>query len=245
MDATGIGMTTAPHPPFPPTPFPFAIVGFDLDGTLLDTHLDLAAALNRALALAGRAPLPPDVTRTLIGGGTAKMLERGLRLTGGIVNDEAFARLRDALVAYYEDHIAVHTRPFLGVEPMLADLAERGVKCAVVTNKLERLAVKLVAELGLGERFYTVIGGDTLGPGRAKPAPDLLLEMIARGGGGGGKAAYVGDTSFDSRAAAAAGMPCVIVRFGYPDMAQDALRADAMIDRFADLVPTLLELTAG
>ena len=77
-----------------------------------------------------------------------------------------------------------------------------------MTNKLEHLARRLLDELGLSPRLYTIIGGDTLGPGRAKPAPDLLLEMVARGGlSAHGRAAYVGDSSFDTGAARAAHLP--------------------------------------
>jgi phosphoglycolate phosphatase len=217
--------------------FPFAIVGFDLDGTLIDTHEDLAAALNHALALAGRPALANQTTRGLIGGGTAKMLERGLVATGGMLPDEPFAELRDALIAYYEDHIALHSRLFSGGEAMLTMLSERGVKCAIVTNKLERLAIKLIDTLGLGSRFFTVIGGDTLGNGRAKPAPDLVREMIRRGGGG--PAAYVGDTSFDTRAAAAAGVPCIVVSFGYNDLPVAELGGSRVIDHFDQLVAAL------
>ena len=226
--------------PFGFDPFALEIVGFDLDGTLVDSHLDLAAAFNHALATIGRPALAPDVTRTMIGGGTARMLERGLEQTGGMVERAAFKRLRDELVGYYEAHIAVHTRLFPGGDAMLTGLAEQGVKCALVTNKFEHLAVKLIAALGLAERFYTVIGGDTLGPGGAKPAPDLLIEMQRRGGGG--HAAYVGDTSFDTRAAAAAGMPCILARFGYPDAPDDELRFAAAIDHFDQLIPALERL---
>jgi phosphoglycolate phosphatase len=116
---------------------------------------------------------------------------------------------------------------------MLDSLAERGVALALVTNKREHLARRLLAELGLSDRFFTLIGGDTLGPGRGKPAPDPLLEMIARGPPG--RAAYVGDTTYDTRAAPA-------VRFGFCDVPPDELGADALIDSFADLIPTLERL---
>jgi phosphoglycolate phosphatase len=216
---------------------PFDIVGFDLDGTLVDTHKDLAAALNHALVLAGRTELPPVTTRGLIGGGTAKMLERGLLANGDMVEDARFAELIGELVSYYEDHIAVHSRPFPGGEAMLTNLGERGVKLAIVTNKLERLAVKLIDALGLAERFYTVIGGDTLGPGHAKPAPDLLHEMVVRGGGG--RAAYVGDTTFDTRAAHAAGLPCVVASFGYNDFPKQDRHGNVVIDHFDKLAGAL------
>lgn len=219
--------------------FPFPIVGFDLDGTLLDTHEDLGAAVNHALALTGRPPVPVAEVRHLIGGGARKMLERALDLTGGI-DEAAFDPLYRALLDFYTQNIAVHTRLYPGGEAMLDGLAARGVKLAVVTNKVESLARKLVDELGLTARFAAIIGGDTLGPGRAKPARDMIDEMIARLGGG--RAAFVGDTTYDIRAARAAGVPCVAVSFGFHDKPPPELGADAVIDHFAELIPTLIRL---
>lgn len=219
--------------------FPFPIVGFDLDGTLLDTHEDLGAAVNHALALTGRPPVPVAEVRHLIGGGARKMLERALDLTGGI-DEAAFDPLYRALLDFYTQNIAVHTRLYPGGEAMLDGLAARGVKLAVVTNKVESLARKLVDELGLTARFAAIIGGDTLGPGRAKPARDMIDEMVARLGGG--RAAFVGDTTYDIRAARAAGVPCVAVSFGFHDKPPPELGADAVIDHFAELIPTLMRL---
>ena len=166
------------------TDFPYDIVGFDLDGTLLDTHADLGAAVNHALALAGRPAVPTaDSMRSLIGGGGqahagARAVRRRRRR-----QMRNFKPLYAQLLGYYEANIAVHTRLFPGGEAMLDDLASRGRKLAVVTNKFERFARLVLDELGLSPRFYTIIGGDTLGPGRAKPARDQLDEMIcARAG---------------------------------------------------------------
>lgn len=225
--------------------FPFDIIGFDLDGTLLDTHLDLGAAVNHALGLAGRAPVPPGQVRALIGGGGRSMLRRALDLTGGMVADDHFAELHTALLDHYEANIAVHTRLFPGGEAMLNDLAGLGVKLAVVTNKLEALTLRLLGELGLTSRFFTVIGGDTLGPGRAKPARDPIDAMIARAiaQGSGGRAAFVGDTTFDTGAALAAGIPCVAVSFGFNDVSLQAMGADREIDHFDALVPALLSIS--
>ncbi|MBC2666600.1 HAD-IA family hydrolase [Novosphingobium flavum] len=224
------------------TDFPFAIVGFDLDGTLVDTHADLGVALNHALRLAGRAEVPAGQVRDLIGGGARQMLDRALAITGGPLPEAEVQSLHADLVAFYRANIAVHSRLFPGGEEMLAALEARGVRLAVVTNKLESLAVRLLEELGLAPRLAAIIGGDTLGPGRAKPAPDLLHEMVARLGGG--KAAYVGDTSFDTRAAQAAGLPCVAVRFGFADAPLESLGADAVIDHFEELLPALEHLAA-
>jgi phosphoglycolate phosphatase len=221
------------------TDFPFDIVGFDLDGTLLDTEKDLGAAVNHALAIAGRPPVPEGETRGLIGGGGRKMLARALDMTGG-EPEQGHDALYDELIAYYTANIAVHTRPFPGCLDALDELAARGVKLAVVTNKLEHLAVRVLEELGMTGRFFTIIGGDTLGKGRAKPAPDQLHEMVARAGGG--RAAYVGDTTYDTRGARAAEMPCIAVSFGFNDLPPGELGANAAIGHYDELVPALLSL---
>ncbi|HMP44095.1 MAG TPA: HAD hydrolase-like protein, partial [Sphingopyxis sp.] len=174
------------------TAFPFAIVGFDLDGTLVDTAGDITAALNHALDLAGRAPLSEAEVRPMIGLGTAHLLEQGLAATGGLVEGES-TRLYDELIAYYDAHIAVHSRPFPGLVEALDRLDALGVRTAVMTNKLEHLARRLLGELGLADRFVTIIGGDTI-PGFAKPAPEPIRAMIDACGGG--RTAFVGDSIF-------------------------------------------------
>src|SRR3546814_11320257 len=115
--------------------FPFAIVGFDLDGTLVDTLDDLAAALNHALALAGRPPLSRDAVRPLVGLGTAHLLEGALAATGGVPKDDV-PRLLQELITYHKAHIAVHSRPFPGLIDALDRLDALGVRTAVVTQKL-------------------------------------------------------------------------------------------------------------
>ncbi|WP_324698818.1 HAD hydrolase-like protein [Novosphingobium aerophilum] len=227
------------------TDFPFDIVGFDLDGTLLDSLGDLAVALNHALSIEGRPAIPVSEVRDLVGGGARKMLAKGLDVTGGPVSEARLDELHHELIAYYADHIAVETRLYPGGEAMLRGLAERGVKLAVVTNKLERLAVKIFEEMGLSHHFFTVIGGDTLGPGRAKPKPDLIDLMLERAGSGRSgavRAAFVGDTTYDTGAAAAAGLPCVAVSFGFNDKPASELGATVVIDHFDELIPALESL---
>ncbi|MEL0210378.1 MAG: HAD-IA family hydrolase [Novosphingobium sp.] len=221
--------------------FPYDIVGFDLDGTLLDTSRDLGVALNHALSLAGRPPVPLDETKRHIGGGAAQMLRSALTESGG-VDEAAFPGLQGSLIEFYGQNIARHTELFAGGAAMMDALDERGVKIAIATNKAEALAVKLFEELGLLHRFACVIGGDTLGRHRAKPKPDMLHEMVSRCGGG--RAAFVGDTTFDVGAAKAAQMPVVAVRFGFNDLPADDLGADAVIDHYDELVPTLERLAS-
>lgn len=222
------------------SPFPFAIVGFDLDGTLLDTSIDIGHALNHTLKLVGRPMIPLTEMRRLIGGGTGQTLRAALEETGGALPEDETRALQDELYQFYEANIATHTRLYPGGEAMLDGLADRGVTLAVATNKIERLARKVFTELGLLDRFATIIGGDTLGPGKAKPAPDMLREMVERCGGG--AAAFVGDTTYDIGAARAAKLPVVAVSFGFHDLPPRQLGADAVIDHFDELVPTLSAL---
>lgn len=219
--------------------FPFDIVGFDLDGTLLDTSPDLTAAVNHALAAAGRAPLTVEQVEPMIGGGAKVMLEKTLAATGGCDPDE-FRRLYKLLLGYYEAHIADATQPFPGMLAALDDLAARGVKVAVVTNKFEAFAVKLLDLLGLSDRFACVIGGDTLGKGNAKPSPAPIRAMIERCGGG--RAAFVGDSIYDIEAGRAAGVPTIAVGFGFLLQPVESLGANAVIDHFDQLLPTLERL---
>lgn len=218
------------------TDLPFDIVGFDLDGTLLDTSRDLGVALNHALGTIGRPAVPYGQVKNLIGGGSGLMLRRALALTGGDGGVD-FEALRQVLIAHYTDNIAVHTALYPGGAEMLNALETAGVKLAVVTNKPHHLAVKLFDELGLLHRFVSVIGGGTH---PLKPAPDALHAMIAECGGG--RAAYVGDTTFDTGAARAAGIPSVVVSFGFNDAPLHALGADAVIDHFDSLIPALSRL---
>lgn len=218
---------------------PFDIVGFDLDGTLLDTSGDLAAAVNHALASAKRDPLPVEKIRTMIGGGSRHMLAQGLAATGGCSDDE-LDRLQRLLLDYYADHIAVDTAPFPHCLAALDTLAAQGVRLAVVTNKTEALAKRLLEALDLTARFVTIIGGDTMGPGRAKPSPAPIHEMIARLGGG--RAAFVGDSIYDVQSAKAAGLPVVACSFGFLDRPVGDLGADAVMDDYADLVDILARL---
>lgn len=217
--------------------FPFHIVGFDLDGTLVDTAADLTAAINHALALIDRAPLTEVEVRPMIGLGAKHMLGQGLLATGGIP-DGAVERLLPDLLHYYEAHIAVHSRPFPGLIDALDRLDQLGVCTTVVTNKAERMARALLAELGLADRMAAIIGGDTLGV--RKPSPEPILAMIGQSGGG--RTAFVGDSIYDVEAARAARTPSILVRFGFLDRPAEAFGADHIIGHYDELVPLLAGL---
>jgi phosphoglycolate phosphatase len=222
------------------TGFPFDTIGFDLDGTLVDTAPDLCRAVNHALSTIGRPPLDEQATREVIGGGTRAMLARALERTGGTVGEEQFEQLYLSLIDHYERHTSEHSAPYPGCLAALDALAARGCRLAVVTNKQEYLARKLLDELGLTHRFAAILGGDTLGPGRSKPQRDMLDEALRRCGGS--RFAMIGDSSFDVRAARAAEVPVMVLAGGYHDAPPETLGADALIGSFDELVAALERL---
>ena len=199
---------------------------------MLDTSGDLAAAVNHALATIDRPPVAPERVRGMIGGGAKNMLRHAMTATGGCGEDE-FRPAYKALLSYYGDHLCVHTAPFPGTVAMLDRLAAQGVKLAVVTNKFESFATRLLADIGLAARFDTIIGGDTLGAGKSKPDRALIDLMVERLGGG--RAAFVGDSIYDIEAAHNAGLPAVAVSFGFLLQPVGTFGAEAVIDRWDEL----------
>ena len=221
------------------TKFPFDIIGFDLDGTLIDTSGDLTAAVNHVLSSVGRPLLSQETVKQHIGGGAKLMLQQGLEATGGIPGDD-FKPLYRQMLGFYETNLSVHSRPFDGALALLDELDAVGVRYAVVTNKFESLAVKLLTDLNLAHRMGCILGADTLGKENAKPSGAPIFEMINRCDGE--KAAYVGDSIYDVMAANNAGVPSVAVSFGFLHGPVEELGADVVIDHFDELIPTLQRL---
>jgi phosphoglycolate phosphatase len=217
-----------------------ATIIFDLDGTLIDTAPDLIATLNVILGREGLPGMPENEARTLIGQGAKRMLERGLARAGQTGGD--LDRLFADFIAYYADHIADRSRPYPGMEAALDTLAGRGCTFAVCTNKLEKLAVRLLVSLGLAGRFVTICGQDTFSV--QKPHPEALLGTLRRAGGSLDRAVMVGDSLTDIATAKAALMPVVAVDFGYTDVPVMELGPDRIIshyDHLPDAVAMLLE----
>ena len=159
---------------------PFDIVGFDLDGTLLDTSGDLAAAVNYAIATDGRPPLPVEAIHPFVGKGAKVMLQRALDASGGY-DDAMLARMLPILLDYYEQNLAIHSLPYPGLTAAMDALQAAGVKLAICTNKAERFTIPLLHQIGLSDRFASVVGGDTVGIAKPDPAP--IHAMVERAGG--------------------------------------------------------------
>lgn len=212
----------------------FDIVGFDLDGTLIDTSGDLAAATNYAIGQVGRAPFPVEAIKPFVGKGAKVMLERALTASGECTPD-LITQTLPMLLDYYQQNLAIHSLPYPGLLAAMDALDAAGVKMAICTNKAERFAVPLMEQLGLAHRFASIIGGDTVGVAKPDPAP--IHAMVARAGGG--SAVFVGDTINDIAGARNAGIPSVAVSFGFVDGTVEELEADAVIHHFDELTPLL------
>ncbi len=215
------------------TEIAFDIVGFDLDGTLVDSSADLAAAVNHALGTIGLAPHGIEEIKRYVGKGTRIMLERAMKASGDFTPERLDA-LTPVLMEYYDANLVNHTRPYPGALHAIEVLRARGVKVAICTNKFERFTLPMLDRLNIAHLFDAVIGGDTVG--QAKPHPEPLQAMAERAGGG--RCVFLGDTSNDIDGAKNAGMASIAVSFGFVDASAE-LGADAILHRFDDLVPML------
>ena len=220
--------------------FPFKAVGFDLDGTLLDTFRDLGAAVNHALELGGFDPVPVGSSKDLIGGGAKIMLAQAVEAQGGM-SEEDFRALYKAMLRYYAEHNAVHSAPYPHAREVVADLTSRGVKVAVVTNKFEEFARSILAQLDFIDPFETVIGGDTMGKGEdgrflSKPHPEPVLYAMKLLGSKPEETIFVGDSPHDMASGRAAGVKTAAVLWGPFDRDQLAPHSpDYWIETPADL----------
>jgi 2-phosphoglycolate phosphatase len=189
---------------------------FDLDGTFADTAPDLGAALNYLLNLHGKPPLPLETIRPQASHGSLGLLKLGFNIEP---NAPSFADLRDAFLDYYASHICVHTILFSGMAELIEILEQRGLLWGIVTNKPHRFTLPLMQALGYAQRAACLISGDTCA--RAKPFPDSLLKASELLEIAPQHCLYLGDDKRDAEAAQAAGMRCIIARYGYHDSLEE------------------------
>ena len=211
---------------------PHAVL-FDLDGTLVDTAEDLAWALSRTLDGLGRHAVSSAEVRGMIGGGIEELLRQGLAATGGAIVGAEFAKAVDDCRQLYNDHVADRSRPYDGVEEALPALTAAGLRLGVCTNKPEGASRRLLAALGLDDWLPVVVGGDSLDvrkpdPATARAALDLLAATPET-------ALLVGDSVTDVALARAAGLPVVLVDYGYSQEPVETLGADAVISTLTAL----------
>lgn len=201
----------------------------DLDGTLLDTAADLAAAVNAMLADAGRPRLPVDRVAAYVGKGAAVLVHRALTDDPeGRAPDAEFEPAYRAFLEHYRVENGRSAVPYPGVLEGLEAMRARGLRLAIVTNKPQAFIAPLLAQCGIAQFFDLVVGGDTLA--RRKPDPLPMLHVCEVFGLAPAQVVAIGDSVNDALAARAAGMPVLAVPYGYNE-GQDvrSLDVDAIV----------------
>lgn len=184
---------------------------FDLDGTILDTLQDLANSLNYALRTAGYPERTLDEVRRFIGNGVKMLVHRGCPAG---TSAEAEEVVFNHFLPHYDAHCKDLTGPYAGITELLDALSERGIRRAVVSNKIEPAVIVLCDEHFPGKFEYMVGNRPDLAP---KPAPDSVNEVIEKMGLDRKEIVYIGDTEVDLQTAANAGIDCIGVDWGFRD----------------------------
>ena len=209
---------------------------FDLDGTLVDSRVDLANAVNHVRAIFGMGRLPLDTVTGYVGEGARILVQRSL---GPDAQDRLDEGLRMFLQSYGA-HLLDHTRPYPGIPEMLDALHTRGLALSVLTNKPEAMSRTILDGLGLLRHFVTVIGGDTL-PTR-KPDPAGVRHLCTLTNTCADHVLLVGDSVIDLRTARAAGVAFCGVAWG---LGLDGLRAagaERIVARAEEVVDVVCRL---
>ena len=201
---------------------------FDLDGTLIDSAEDIGLALKKTLKDIGLEELYPDDVRKYIGGGVKALLER-------VLGDKFREEYVELFRRHYLSNPVVYTKPYEGVPEVLKELKGKGVKLAVVSNKLEELSREILRRLDLLDYFDFVAGGDTFPEKKPSPVPVLkTLEILGEEPGG---ALIVGDTEADIVAGKSAGTSTALASWGYVRI--NSVKPDFMFKKPLEILSVL------
>ena len=211
-------------------PHSIKLVIFDLDGTLIDSRLDLVHSVNAALRHIHRPELPEDVIASYVGDGAPILIQRAL---GGEVVDEALVRKGlEYFLSYYREHKLDHTTVYHGIREALGAIQRSGNgvprKMAVLTNKPVNPSRAIVEALGLGSYFSQVYGGNSFST--KKPEPEGALKLLAETGVRPEQAAIVGDSHVDIRTGRNAGLWTIAVTYGFAPHTLEGESPDVTLD---------------
>ncbi len=220
----------------------FDTVVYDLDGTLIDSAKDMQIAVSRVLADHGLPAVTEDDVRIFMGQGSKVTMGKAFAKHGRPLPDEALTEVTREFVRYYEADPTSHTTAFAGVAEVVAKFGRMGLAQGVCTNKFEKPSRMILGHLNLMPPISDVAGADSF-PVR-KPDPRHILMLLERMGRDPRRAVMVGDSTHDAEAARGAGIPAVLVSWGYTAKPARELGADAVIDRF-DALPDALSALAA
>jgi phosphoglycolate phosphatase len=212
------------------------LVIFDLDGTLIDSRLDLVHSVNAALRHIGRAELPDEVIASYVGDGAPILIQRAL---GGEAVEEAVVRQGlQFFLTYYREHKLDHTTVYAGVQEALSAVqnASNGSprKMAVLSNKPVGPSRAIVEALGLGPFFTQVYGGNSFAT--KKPDPEGARKLLEECGVGAEETAIVGDSHVDIETGRNAGLWTVGVNYGFAPHTLKDPEPDVLVDMPGELV---------
>jgi len=210
------------------------LVIFDLDGTLIDSEVDLAASVNAMLRHYGRKELPIQVIRSYIGDGAPTLIRRAL---GDPANREFLQDALNYFLAYYRDHKLDNTYPYQGIKPALEQIGDGQRKLAVLTNKPVRASQAIVAGLGLAQHFFQIYGGNSFDT--KKPDPFGANTLMREAGATADQTVMVGDSEVDILTARNAGLWSVGVTYGFAPQTLEQVPPDLLVDSPAELAGAL------
>lgn len=216
------------------------LVIFDLDGTLVDSKLDLAHAVNATCRRLGLDELPLERIAAYVGNGAPVLMRRVL---GNGASEQEVRRALDFFLSYYEDHRLDYTRLYPGVRESLDRLRGDGVRMAVLTNKPVRISRLILEGLGVASHFFRIYGGNSFEQKKPHPVGVDTLRYEAKVGRE--RTLFVGDSAVDVRTARNARVACCGVAFGFqPDtFASDP--PDFIVDRMEQMADEVLARRAG
>jgi len=201
---------------------------FDLDGTLIDSYMDIGMCVNMVLHEMGRDSIDPEKVRAWIGGGARNLLEK-------LFSDEELNTALELFRRFYREHPVVHTKTYEGVQEVLAYLRSKGSFLAVVTNKMEDLSREILRRLKLLSYFDIVVGGDTFP--EKKPSPLPIKQVMEQLKVCPQESIIVGDTSADICAGKGAGIWTALARWGYVRL--DSVIPDFFLSEPKDIISLL------
>lgn len=211
------------------------LIIFDLDGTLVDSSIDINNALNYAIEPYDLQKLTVEKTISLIGEGLTKLVERLL----GEDRKDILPKVLKRFIDHYSAHLTDHTKAYPGVRETLEGLS--GYKKAVISNKREFLSKRLLEDLDLAVYFDSILGSDSAG--EKKPSPKPLLKVMEILSCSPDETLIVGDSNFDIEAGKAAGIKAIAVSYGYKKI--EILKdADHIIDDMRELPAKLDEINS-
>ncbi len=200
-----------------------SLVVFDLDGTLVDSRLDLANSTNEVLSTYGAPALPTDQIAGMVGDGARKLVERALAASSLRVDP---SEALDRFMAVYDRRLLEHTRPYDGIPAVVRAAAAR-TSLALLTNKPEGPARRLLAAFDLASAFTWVVGGDSGFP--RKPDPAAVRHLMHEAGATSAGTLFVGDSMVDVETARRAGVRVCVARYGFGHLRGLALRGDELV----------------